>query len=125
MNFLPAEYQRAQGMPGARCARSLACEVKEHTSVVTTVTPVSPGIPYAMVLTVSSALSPVIGLYCHRHFWNCFRKLDAGVEASGPHDFTVRLSTFRQARCRVHRIPFPTSVTIAKRPLFGTGRRGL
>src|SRR5260370_1192489 len=40
--------QRAQGMPGARCARSLACSVKKHTSVVTTVTPVSPGIPRAM-----------------------------------------------------------------------------
>jgi hypothetical protein len=54
-------------MPGARCARSLACEIKKHTSVVTTVTPVSPGIPYAMVLTVSFALSPVTGLVCHRH----------------------------------------------------------
>src|SRR5579872_4614378 len=32
--------QRAQGMPGARCTRSLACEIKlKHTSVVTTVTP--------------------------------------------------------------------------------------
>src|ERR1700738_1159977 len=28
--------QRAQGKPGARCTRSLACKVKEHTSVVTT-----------------------------------------------------------------------------------------
>jgi hypothetical protein len=43
-------------MPGVHCARSLACEVKKHTSIVTTVTPVSPGIPYAMVLTVSFAL---------------------------------------------------------------------
>jgi hypothetical protein len=50
-------------MPGARCARSLACEIKKHTSIVTTVTPISPGIPYAMVLTVSSALSSVIGLF--------------------------------------------------------------
>ncbi len=47
-------------MPGARCARSLACSVKKHTSVVTTVTPVSPGIPRAMVLTVSFVLSPAI-----------------------------------------------------------------
>ena len=31
--------QRAQGMPGARCARRLACNGKKHTSVVTTVTP--------------------------------------------------------------------------------------
>jgi hypothetical protein len=31
--------------------------------VVTTVTPESPGIPYAMVLTVSFVLSPVIGFF--------------------------------------------------------------
>jgi hypothetical protein len=40
--------------------------MKKHTSVVTTVTPVQPGIPRAMVLTVSFALSPVTGLVCHR-----------------------------------------------------------
>jgi len=45
-------------MPGARRARSLACKMKKHTSIVTTVTPVSPGIPYAMVLTGSFVLSP-------------------------------------------------------------------
>jgi hypothetical protein len=26
LNFSPSEDQRAQGMPGARCARSLACK---------------------------------------------------------------------------------------------------
>jgi hypothetical protein len=59
-----------------------------------------------MVLTVSFALSPVIGLYCHRHLRIkagqtrsgrlYLRKLDAGVEASGPHDFTVRSNISRQ-----------------------------
>ena len=43
-------------------------------------------------------------------------KLDASVGASGPHDFAVRVSAIRQRRRRVHRIPRPTSVTIAKRP---------
>ena len=43
-----------------------------------------------MVLTVCFALSPVIGLSCHRHLADTSAKLDAGVEASGPHDFTVR-----------------------------------
>jgi hypothetical protein len=38
----------------------------EHTSIVTTVTPVSPGIPRAMVLTAYNGLSPVTGLFCHR-----------------------------------------------------------
>jgi len=53
------------------------------------------------------------------------RKLDASVEASGPHDFAVRLSNVRQRCLGVHRIPCPTSVTIAIRPSCGTGWRGL
>jgi hypothetical protein len=93
-------------MPGAQCARSLACEIKKHTSVVTTVTPVSPGIPRAMVLTGSFVLSPVIGLSCHRRLADTSAKLDAGVEASGPHDFAVRIKrrSSSSASC-VHRIP--------------------
>ena len=37
--------KRAWGMPGAQCTRSLACENKKHTSVVTTGPPEQPGIP--------------------------------------------------------------------------------
>src|SRR5215212_8035240 len=66
-------------------------------------------------------------------------KLDAGIEASGPHDFTVRNNIVRlrardrswvgprpaipiaRRRRRVHRIPCPTSVTIAKRPSVWDG----
>ena len=92
-------------MPGARCARSLACKIKKHTSIVTTVTPDTPGIPRAMVLMVSFVISPVIGLVCHRRNRSCLRSLDASVEASGPHDFAVRVSTVRQRCLRVHRIP--------------------
>jgi hypothetical protein len=51
-------------------------KIKSTTSKFTTVTPVSPGIPRAMVLTGSFVLSPVIGLCCHR------RQRDA--EASMP-----------------------------------------
>jgi hypothetical protein len=40
-----------------------------------------------MVLTVSFVLSPAIGILVTVA---CFRRLDAGVEASGPHDFAVR-----------------------------------
>jgi hypothetical protein len=74
-----------------------------------------------MVLTVSFALSPVTGLVCHRHRRNYFRQLDASVGASGPHDFTVRMQPVRQRAAHVHRIPHPTSVTIAKRPSEETG----
>jgi hypothetical protein len=69
-----------------------------------------------MVLTVSFVLSPVIGLSCHRRFADISAKLDAGVEASGPHDFAVHRK--RPRRKRRPRPPHPalTSVTIAKRP---------
>ena len=53
-------------------------------------------------------------------------KLDTSVGVSGPHDFAVRNSRARLARRRVHRIPHPTFVTIAKRPsLRGAGWREL
>ena len=65
-------------------------------------------------------------------------KLDASLGAPEPHDFAVRFTAVRlralrsltgstpalrspraRGHCRVHRIPFPTSVTIAKRPSVG------
>jgi len=49
------------------------------------------------------------------------RQLDASVGASGPHVFAVRLKRIRQSAIRVHRIPPPTFVTIAKRPSKGDG----
>ena len=56
-------------MPDARCIRRLVCDVewpKAHE--VTTVTPESPGIPRAMVLTVSFVLSPATGYLMHTSF---------------------------------------------------------
>jgi hypothetical protein len=49
------------------------------------------------------------------------QELDASVGASGPHDFAVRINAVRQRRISVHRIPPPTSVTIAKRPSVWDG----
>jgi hypothetical protein len=59
----------------------------------TTVTPVQPGIPRAMVLTVSFVLFPMTGLVCHRRKRNAqaLSPLDASVGASEPHDFAVRI----------------------------------
>ena len=52
--YFPPSPMRAQGMPGARCARGLVCNGsgRAHTSIQ--VTPESPGIPHAMVLTATS-----------------------------------------------------------------------
>jgi hypothetical protein len=67
----------------------------------------SPGIPRAMVLTVSFALSPVIGMFVTvipKKLTS--QELDAGVEASGPHDFAVRkVALSSGAPPHVHRIP--------------------
>ena len=87
--------QRAQGMPGARCARSLACKNKKHTSIVTTVTPGIPGIPRAMVLTVSFVLSPVTGLCCHRRLADRSANL---MPASGHQNHTTSPSASRAVR---------------------------
>ena len=80
-----------------------------------------------MVLTVSFVLSPGTGLSCPRSPVKvAFHRLDTSVGASGPHDFAVRLARRSSARRQsVHRIPHPTSVTIAIRPSCGTGWRGL
>ncbi len=84
-------------MPGAQCTRSLVCDVvvqdaheysqRSHRK--------SPGIPARNGFTAYVELSPAIGS----------RKLDAGVEASGPHDFAVRTQSalVRSAACG-HRI---------------------
>ena len=85
-----------------------------------------------MVLTAYIALSPVIGFLVTvalrklalstRLGESTSARLDAGTEASGPHDFAVRFSAVRlrawksltgnppcdsiaRQRCRVHRIP--------------------
>jgi hypothetical protein len=78
-----------------------------------------------MVLTVSFALSPVTGLVCHRrlrgvkgpsgHFI-AFRKLDASVGASGPHDFAVRRKPPSSKAPPASTASRRAFVTIASRP---------
>ena len=84
-------------MPGARCTHSLACKMKTSIRVSHHRFAEIPGLPCAMVLTVSFVLSPVTGLFCHRRLRIFIRKLDASVGASGPHDFAVRISAARLA----------------------------
>jgi len=81
-----------------------------------------------MVLTVSFVISPVERACCHRRRRDIFRRLDASIAASGPHDFAVRPGGF------VRRETAPdTEASIASRtqrpwrsryaPLAGAGRR--
>jgi hypothetical protein len=111
-----AQETRAQGMPGAQCARSLVCKKNKHTSVVTTVTPERPGIPRAMVYGLLRALpgdhacltpSPALLL----------ADLTPGIGASEPHDLAVRVSTVRYTLPPASTASRPTSVTCATPPL--------
>jgi hypothetical protein len=92
-------------MPDARCTRGLVCNV--HKEVRTRAYRAAEAIRHSLRngFTAYSALSPVIGLSCHRRRRETSRPLDASVEASGPHVFAVRVSAVRQRRLRVHRIP--------------------
>src|SRR3954470_23301719 len=100
----PPFPRKGVGNAGCRRTRSLACKVKKHTSWSPQAKPDDPAFPHATVLTVSFVISPVIGLCCHRRF--ACAKLDASVEASGPHDFAVRVQ-HRSSKVpnSVHRIP--------------------
>jgi hypothetical protein len=74
-------------MPGARRTRSLACEINKAHELATTGSPDRPGIPCAMVLTVSFVLSPVTGLVCHRRSRRSLR--ENLTPASGRQDHTT------------------------------------
>jgi hypothetical protein len=82
---------RVPAAPAASCARSI-----KRTSVVTTGSASSARLSPRNGFNGYFALSPVTGLFCHRRLRNNFRKLDASVGASGPHDFAVRTGAVRQ-----------------------------
>ena len=118
-----ATPRRARGMPGARCTRSRAWCVENTRVSHHGRTGITRHSRTRVVLTVSFVISLVIGLFVTIACGSP-RKLDAGIEAPGPHDFAVR----RRARSSKRRLrpphPAPTSVTIAKRPSAGRdGRR--
>src|SRR6202035_4522321 len=95
------------------------------TRVFTAEAPETSGIPHAMVLRLIRDLPGDRALLPPSLSRNCVpRKLSASVGAPGPHDFAVRSSALVTRHQSVHRIPHPTSVTIAIRPSYrgGTAR---
>jgi hypothetical protein len=105
-------------MPGTRCTRSLACKNGKHASKS----------PQVHRLPRHSLRSGFNGLFRALPGDRAFlppsparlpehrRQLDISVEISGPHGFVVRVPCIRPMQGRAHRIPRPTSVTIAIRP---------
>ena len=103
-----APKKRAQGRPGARCTRGLACkgreeDAHEHTGSAEAVRP-----SLRNGFTAYFALSPVIGfLATVAPEKLASQELDASVEASGPHDFAVRVSAVRLAALSRPSLPAP------------------
>jgi hypothetical protein len=62
---VPGEWMTQKGIDSSMPVTEAACAKCRAHALVTTVTPESPGIPRAMVLTAYSALSLVTGLSCH------------------------------------------------------------
>jgi len=113
--------QRAQGKPGARCTRSLACDIlvstraSHHRFTGYTQPSLRNGFNSLFrALPGDRALLPP-SLADH------LRQLDASVGASGPHDFAVRKSAARLASLPRPPHPASTSVTIAIRPSYRGG----
>ena len=102
---------RVRAAPAVSRAKCASKNAHEHTGSAEAV---RPSLRSGLRLTSSSPRRS--GFFVTVAGGKVSRRLDASVEASGPHDFAVRISTFRQACFSVHRIPCPTSVTIAKRP---------
>jgi hypothetical protein len=96
--------------------------MKEHTSIVTTVTPETSGIPRASGFNgflralpgESGFIATVAGGVAPANLTPASRRQDHTTSPSA----TQRI---RQRAVRVHRIPHSTFVTIAKRPSCGRG----
>src|SRR3954449_9277819 len=95
---------------------------KKAYELVTTGKPDDPAFPHAVVLTVSFVISPVIGLVVTVALRSP-AKLDASVEASGPHDFAVRVQHRSSAVLTITSIASrPASRDDRERPLVGRDR---
>ena len=122
---LPFQIKRARGIPDARCIRGLACkgQKKLHTSIQGSGG--NPTFPRAMVLrlTPSSPWRPGLFATIAPEKLSLLRNL---TPASGRQDHAASPYALAQLvlmRQTVHRVPHPTSVTIAIRPSW-QGRDG-
>jgi len=116
--------KRAQGRPGARCTRGLACKSRvenahEHTGSAEAVRPsLRNGVTAYIVL---SPVRPGLLVTVIPGKRDLPKDLTPAIGASGPHDFAVR---FTRRSSKAHprpSLPAPTSVTMANAPSPGTG----
>jgi hypothetical protein len=126
---LPLVGKRAQGKPGAGCTRSLACEMRKHTSKSTTgstgatrpslrdgVNRLLRTLPGDQALLSPSPAEP--GASGPIRPTSPIRKLDANPGASGPYDSAVRTSRARRTRCLRPSHPAPNTRDDREAPLL-------
>jgi hypothetical protein len=101
---LPSEITRAQGRPGARCTRGLACDLRKQncTRAYRAAGAFRPSLRNGF--TAYFELSPVNGSFATVAARKTSAQLDASTAASEPHDFAVRSTHARLRALRVHRI---------------------
>ena len=121
LEFSRPRNQRAQGMPGARCARSLARNKKAHEHSHHGHAGITRAFP-AQWFTAYSVLSPVTGLFCH-----CRLRIAPQAWRQRRGVRTTRLCRPPQ-RCSSRALLASTasrltSVTIASRPSCRDGTR--
>ena len=97
---VPLLEKRAQGKPGADCARSPVCKkcaMKAHG--LTTGTAETSRLSPRNGFTAYTRSPRGSGLSCPRCQWEDSRQRSARVAAPGPHDFAVRRGVFVRATC--------------------------
>ena len=114
------QNKRAQGMPGARCTRGLVCKMHKgkHTRAFR-FSGGNPAFPAQWFYGLFRALLGDRAFLPPSPAKTCFRRLDASVGASGPHDFAVRASAARLASPKRPPHPAPTFVTTRTSLLSG------
>ena len=119
ISFALSGNPRAQGRPGARCPRGLACKwetKRAHTSIQ--VQRRASGLPCAMALRFTSCSPRRTALLPPSSPGISPAQLDASTATSGPHDFTVRAMCVRPAH-QTSTASHRAFVTIASAPRNG------
>jgi hypothetical protein len=112
--------ERAQGRPGARCTRGLACQgSKERRTRAYRFSGSSPAFPAQWFYGLFRALPGDRLLATVIPQKLASQELDASAEASGPHDFAVRVTRCSSSAHPRPPHPAPRFVTIASRPSVG------
>jgi len=111
---LSLERKEGAGKAGCPMHPQPRVQVKKHTSIVTTGSPVTPGLPCALVLTAYSVLSPATNSSCHRR--RRIKVLKPGRALRTSADLTPATGARTTRFCRPQQRRSSCAILIAHRP---------